>query len=51
VAGLREKLSVKIKQDNDFAASWNTVKDWSEKSRCIKMVDQKKSGISADSHL
>lgn len=42
VAGLREKLSVKMKQDNDFAASWNTVKDWSEKCKYLQTIDKKK---------
>ena len=40
IAALEKKLDDELESNPDFADNWNTVKDWSEKSRYEKHTDK-----------
>ncbi len=42
VAGLKQKLSEKVKADTEFKLNWAVAKDWSETSRYECNIDKKK---------
>jgi len=42
VAGLKQKLSEKERNDMDFKLNWAVVKDWSEKARYESRVEERK---------
>ena len=42
VAGLKQKLTEKENQDNEFKLNWAVVKDWSEASRYECLIEETK---------
>lgn len=42
VAGLKQKLTQKEKEDEDFQINWAVAKDWNEKARYESKVEEKK---------
>lgn len=42
VAGLKQKLSEKERQDENFQLNWAVAKDWNEKARYESRVEEKK---------